>query len=113
MNIGDIKIWPTKGNSSVKANGIVTLNDVMNVKFTIFNGSKGTFVGFPGKYGEKVDPNTGKKPWYPDVSFPKNDEAEQFKNKLNQAIVNAYNKATGNDMNQGTAAGPTNQECPF
>lgn len=114
MKIGDIKVWPTKGNSVIKANGLVTLDDVLNVKFTIMNGSKGMFVGFPGKYGDKVDDKTGKKPWYPDVSFPKNDEADTFRQQLTAAIVNAYTTATGSDLNQGQASGPTNQDsCPF
>lgn len=105
MNIGQIRVWPTDKHPKVAANGIVTLDEVMNVKFTVFKGPKGLFVGFPGKYGEKVDPKTGKKPWYSDVQVTD----ENFREELSKAILNAYGGSTNNNLNQGEAPGPTDQ----
>lgn len=110
MNIGSIKIWPTKGQTSLKANGIVTLSDVLNVKFAIVNGSNGMFVSFP----QKVVKTDGETKYYPEVSFPKSEEADKFRGQLTKEILNAYSKATGasDNMNQGEASGPDSQ-LPF
>ena len=110
--ISDVKVWPSKNSSSkVKANGSFVVNESFKVKYTLFSGPKGLFVGLPGKYGEK----DGKKEWYADVLII-NPEVQK---QVNQAVIAAYNQKTGNKsyMNQGIAAGPVAQddedELPF
>lgn len=111
MQIGQIRIWPNNNHPKIAANGLVTLDEVMNVKFTLFKSSNDLFVGFPGKYGEKVNPDTGKKPWYSDVQITD----ESFRTELTAAILEAYHSKISNDnLNQGEAPGATNQDqCPF
>jgi len=108
-SISEVKVWPlknTKPGMKVKANGMFVYDGAFKLKFTLFQGSKGLFVSFPGKYGEKIDEKTGKKIFYPDIKCMDEDVRAQ----LNAAAISEYNKATGNDgMNQGEAAGPTNQ----
>jgi DNA-binding cell septation regulator SpoVG len=108
MEISDIKIWKAK-HDKVAANGQVVLGGKLRVKFTVFRGQKGLFVGFPGKYGDKVNPETGKKPFYPDVKVVD----EEFGKELTSTLLKAYNDSVGG-MSQGEAAGPTNQsKAPF
>lgn len=105
--ITNVQVFPLKReHKTIKANGSFTINDAFKIKFTIMSGSKGLFVGFPGKYGEKVDPETNKKPWYSDVICIK----EEVKTELTATILKAYNNKTSNNLNQGEAEGPNNQE---
>lgn len=107
-NISDVTVFLPKGNGSpkIKANGSFVIGGSYKVKYTLFSGPKGLFVGLPGQYGTKVDPETGKKEWYPNVSCI-NDEA---KRELDKAVIAAYNKKTGNTgANQGSAPEPSNQ----
>lgn len=106
--ISDVTVFLPKGNTSpkIKANGTFVIGGAYKVKYTLFSGPKGLFVGLPGQYGSKPNPETGKKEWYPNVSCI-NDEASR---ELNKAVIAAYNKKTGNSsMNQGEAEGPSNQ----
>lgn len=114
INVSEVKVWPLKNSENkVKANGSFVVNDALKVKFTLFTGPKGLFVGLPGKYGKDKE---GKKTWYPDVQLI-NEDAQKV---INGAVISAYNKQTGNtsSLSQGKAAGPTNQtedddELPF
>lgn len=104
----DIKVWPLKNkHPKVLANGMFTMSETFRIKFTLFKSSKGLFVGFPGKYADKIDPETGKKQFYPDVKILD----DNIRNQLTELIVTEYNRETGNTaLNQGDAPGPTNQE---
>lgn len=106
-SISEVRVWPIKNqNLNLKANGMFTYDEAFQLKFTIVKGPKGLFVSFPGKFGDKVDQKTGKKPFYADIKCISDDVRTQ----LSAAALSEYNKATGNDgINQGEAAGPTNQ----
>jgi DNA-binding cell septation regulator SpoVG len=119
--ISDIKVWPLKtAHKSIKANVQFVVNNAWKVKGTLMVGEKGMFVGLPGKfaqefdktqnkYVDKIDPTTKKKIWYPDVSCIDHEAQRQ----LNEAVIQAYNKQTGNaPSDQGTAPGPTDQTKP-
>ena len=107
-SVSEVRVWPIKNPKfSIRANGVFTYNGAFQLKFSLIKGSKGDlFVSFPGKYGDKVDPKTNKKIFYPDIKCLDDDVRTQ----LSAAAIAEYNKATGNDsMNQGDADGPTNQ----
>jgi DNA-binding cell septation regulator SpoVG len=107
--ISKIRVFALKKpHPKIAANGDFVVDNAFKVKFTLFKGKEGMFVGLPGKLGEPD--KDGKKPWYSDVMFV-NDE---IRNKLTELVVSEYNKHTGNKsqnkMDQGEAAGPTNQD---
>lgn len=108
-SVSDVKIWPVKTNKVILANGNFLVDKVMQIKFTIINGPKGPFVGFPGKSVEK----DGKRTFYPDVSVI--DDA--FKTELTKSVMKAYNEKTGNKSSQGDSPEPASQvmddEVPF
>lgn len=112
-DITDIQVWPLKKeHPSIKANGSFVVNEAFKVKYTLFKGPKGLFVGLPGRRGDKIDEETKKFPWYPDVTVIDEDVRKQ----MNTAILSAYNEKTGNtSLNQGEAPGATNQgdNIPF
>jgi DNA-binding cell septation regulator SpoVG len=67
-------------------NGDFIVDDAFRIRFSLMRGPQGMFVSLPGRYGEKPDPETGKKVWYSEV-FAVTDE---IKNQLNAAVLNAY-----------------------
>ena len=111
--ISEVKVYPLKKeHPKIKANGTLLIDDAWKIKFAVFNGPKGLFVGWPGRYGDKVDEETGKKPWYADVQIIDPEVHKQ----VGDAVLKVYNEQIGNtSLNQGEAAGPTNQDdnIPF
>jgi DNA-binding cell septation regulator SpoVG len=105
--ISDIRVWPTRGDGKIKANADFVYDGQIRIKCSVREGPKGNFVGFPGRYGDKVDPKTNKKKWYSDVYFIDND----LKSTIETQVMSEYQKALNSDgMHQGEGAGPTNQE---
>jgi DNA-binding cell septation regulator SpoVG len=93
-------IWPTKGNTKVRANGVFTINGILKIKFTIFQGPKGLFVSLPREQYTK----DGEQKWSHLVSV----EDETFKSYLETTLLSAYeNKVSG--VNQGPSAEPASQ----
>lgn len=110
----NVQVFPLKkSHPTIKANGTVVISDAVKVKFTLWNGPKGLFVGFPGEKGQKINEKTGKQEFYPYISVI-DDSARK---ELQKAVIAAYNTKTGNKMSQGEAAGPSSQveeeEIPF
>ena len=103
--ISEVKIWPVKGNKVVKANGSFTINDAISIKCSVMEGTKGLWIGLPGKYAEvkndegqmvrKKDEN-GKDIWYSDVFV----KSKDLYKSIQDTVLAAYNKETGNT--QGT-----------
>lgn len=108
--ITEVKVWPLKkDHPKIKANGSMVIDDVWRMRFTVVNGPTGLFVGFPGKYGEKVDSETGKKPWYSDVYCLD----DGVRKEINTEILAAYNKEIGN-TDQGAPPDPVDKDqIPF
>ena len=106
--ISDVKVWPVKReNSRVKANASFIVNNAFRVKCTVFNGEKGMFVGLPGKYSEKVDPETNKKKWYPDVDVID----DTVRKQMTDAVLKEYNNAINNTKTAPAAKSDDN--IPF
>lgn len=98
IDLSDIQIWPLKNDHpTIKANGSLVIDKVFKLKFVLRKGPTGLFVGFPGKFGDKVDEN-GKKTWYADVTCIDKEVVKQ----VNETVIAAYNKKTGNTLNQST-----------
>lgn len=110
MEVTEVKVWTVKDGGKVKARGFFVVDDTFRIQYTLFQGTKGMFVGLPGRYGNKTDEN-GKKIWYSDVKCLKEDVLKS----INNAVIGAYNDAQGGAAeSQGEAAGPTNQTgMPF
>lgn len=100
----NMKIFPNKSSHPViKGNGTVTVSGVVEVKFTVMNGSNGIFASLPARKGNKPDEN-GKIPWYPDVKIPNEDLYHEFQN----LVKSEWASVSGG--NQGTSdAGEENQ----
>ena len=47
MEISRINVYPVEGSKTIKANGNVSFNDEIVVKFTIIDSKNGLFVKFP------------------------------------------------------------------
>jgi len=105
--ITEVKVWPLKNaHPKIKANAAFVVNNAFKIKCTVFNGPKGLFVGLPGRYGDKVNPETNKKPWYSDVDCI----TEDARSEMTKAVIEEYNKVAGNaPSSQGEAAGPSDQ----
>ncbi len=100
--IDNVKCWPLKKeHPTVKANASFQLGDFV-VKCRVMDSRKGLFVSLPSRSYER-DGQTQ----YSDEVFALKDETRK---ELHQKVIGAYNKATGNtQLNQGSAAGPTDQ----
>lgn len=107
--VTEMKVYPLKkSHPKVKANGSFVYDDVLHINFTLFQGPEGLFVGFPGKYGEKVNPETGKKPFYCDVRPVKSEVGDELRKEIEEQALSIYNRMTG-DLSQGEAEGPSDQ----
>lgn len=104
--ISDVRCWPIKNpKGKLRANGDFVYDNAFRMKFAIFEGTKGLFVSFPGQQSDKKGDN-GKPIFYPFIKCLD----DGVRNQLNEQCIQKYNEGTGNDgMNQGEAAGPTNQ----
>jgi len=91
--ISNIKCWPSKGNSSIRANGSFQVDNFI-IKFLLIEGKKGLFVSLPSHKYEKE----GKTEYVDDV-FPLSKEA---RDEMQKDIIGAYNKEikTDQSMNQ-------------
>ena len=95
FEVTGVDVWPLKNpkpGTNLKANCRVTFNDALCLNCKLWNGKNGLFVGSDGRFGEKVNPETGKKPFYA-AWVMKNPELQQM---VNQAVINEFNKTTGN-----------------
>ena len=110
--ISGVLVWLPKGNtnSKIKANGVFTVNDAFQIKYTLFNGPKGMYVSLPGRYGDKIDEATGKKTWYSDVKVV----SDEAKKQMEKAVLDAYNKKVGNATTKAIEARfQQEDEVPF
>jgi hypothetical protein len=53
--VTELKVFPVNNTSKVKANGTVTLNNIVDLKFIVLNGPKGDFITWNGtkEYAKK------------------------------------------------------------
>ncbi len=89
MNVSKVTIYPLQNPKVVQANGVVTLNDLLDLKFAIMKGQKGCFVSWKGteRYTKK-DGSTG----YASPIYIK-DEAKD--KEVKAAIINKFNGLGG------------------
>lgn len=112
MNITNVLVWPTTNNTKIAANGMVTFDEAVQVKFVLLKGKDTLFVGFPGKYGDKLNKETGEKEktWFADVNV----KSKQLKEQINTAVVKAYQEKTGgSSLDQGSPPAAEDQSLPF
>ena len=101
--VSDIKVWPVAKEGKLKANGSFVYDEKFRLKFTVWNGTNGLFVGFPNQLSDKKD-DEGKSIRYPYISCID----KEWKEELATQLLSAFNEKA-NTMNQGEAAGPTDQ----
>ena len=101
-----IQVWPNKTNRpTIAGNGSFLYNEAFKIKFTLFKGPKGLFVGLPSTKSNKMDEKTGKPIYYPDVKCMD----DELLTQINTECITKYNEVVGGSLNQGEAPGPTNQ----
>lgn len=108
-NFTDIEVYPLKKeHPKVKANGSFIHGGVVKVRYTLMNGANGLFVSLPGRKGTDAD---GNDKWYSDVYIID----DNSRTELQGAVIAKYNEVSGNGLDQGEAAGPTDQSSniPF
>lgn len=104
--ISEVRIWPQEGGKGgVLARGDFLYDDALRIKFTLREGESGRYVGMPGRYAEKKDPETGKAKWYSDVFI----KDEKLRDELNEVVIAKFNQEAGGPSSQGQASGPTDQ----
>ena len=98
--ISDIRVWPIKNpKGKMIASGDFLYDSTFKMRFRLFTGPNGPFLGFPGKFSEKKDEKTGEPIFYPDIVCTSKD----LKNDLNEQAVAVYNNITGNTNAQEEA----------
>jgi DNA-binding cell septation regulator SpoVG len=61
MKITDVKVFPVTTASKVKANGVVTFEESIELKFIVLGGPKGDFITWQG--GREYTKKDGNKGW--------------------------------------------------
>lgn len=89
VEITDIKVFPVKGASKFKANGVFTIAGGISINFKVIEGSKGNFVSFPQESYE--DKNTKEKKYKNLVNFA----SDEDRNDVSSRLLAAYNKYSG------------------
>jgi DNA-binding cell septation regulator SpoVG len=95
-SITDVKLYTTKGNSAVKANGSFVYNGAFEIKFSLLQGPKGLFVGLPG---ESYVDKEGQKKWASKVKCVNDDITKEIQKAilkhihLKQSIIKAHLRA--------------------
>jgi len=99
MEITDIKLFHTKPGSKIKANGFLTFDKALKVKFMLMEGTNGLFVTYPA---EKYTAKDGTEKWSKFVEvFDK-----ELTASVNQSVMAAFQ---GNVENQGVSQEPESQ----
>lgn len=121
MEVTNIVVYPLKNPGKViQANGTVTLNNVLDLKFTVMKGVNGFFVGWKGT--EQYDKKDGSGKGYASPIYFKNDEGST-KSKLGDQvkadIINKFNNFAPSAQGPADAATPvvdtsfTSDDIPF
>lgn len=101
MKISNIMVFPTRNNkSTIKANGFMTLENCIKIKFLLCESKNGLFVTYPSEKYEKDGETKYSK--YVDIT-----DKEAIA-KINQAALAAYYEKVG-DTNQGHSQEPQSQ----
>ena len=109
--VSNVRIFPGKPGGNLLAFGKVTLYEVFEVSFRVMNGSKGKFIGWPGRLADKEDKD-GKKPWYPDFKVANDD----LQNEITTALMSEYESQAGNSKSiskKPVAKAQANDGVPF
>lgn len=78
----NIRVFPTKNNTgTIKASGKVVIAGVAEVAFTVRDNGRGPWVGWPGRYSEKVGQD-GKKTWFSDVRIVDEQAGEEVSRQI-------------------------------
>lgn len=105
----NVRVFPLKKQGlSIKANGKVTVAGLLDVSFKVMDTGKGLWISWPARQGETPDPETGKKPWYPDVSVVDQEVGAQLTDYLVQAYKQTLTNG-GTTTNKGTKTVPAKQ----
>lgn len=85
MNITEVKIFPVDDGGRLKAYATMVLDDVFIIRdLKVIEGEKGLFVSMPSR--RKKDGS------FRDIAHPLNAD---MRTKVEQTIINEYNKSTG------------------
>lgn len=98
----DVKISSIRQEGNVKAHASINLNDcfaIRNVK--VVDSSKGLFIAMPNyKTGNGE---------YKDICFP---VTKEFREQLNNAVIDAYNQALTQSQQQKAQDAPSSGQAP-
>lgn len=98
----DVKISSTRPEGSIRAYASINLNDcfaVRNVK--VVESSKGLFIAMPSYKAGNGE--------YKDICFP---VTREFREQLNNAVIDAYNQALTQSQQQKAADTPPFDQAP-
>ena len=104
MKISDILVWPTKNqNGAVKANGYLTIEDVVKLKFVLLDSKNGPFVAFHTDKYEK----DGETKYASHVQFT----SKELQTEVNKVVLAEFNKRLNG--NSAATSAPSNTTVPF
>ena len=86
--ITGINFTPSTKPGNIKAFGSVTIGGIFQVNIRVLDGSKGLFIGLPGRMSEEIDSKTGKKKWYSDVYIQDTAHRQEF----NDLVIAEFHK---------------------
>jgi DNA-binding cell septation regulator SpoVG len=109
-NVIEVKLSTKVGKAPkiIKARGSFTVSKKIRINCTVMEGSKGLFVGLPGRKGKDKD---GNDKWYGDVYIA--DKALQ--ERINTAVIAEYKKiaTTGDTSTPDDSSTPSQDDYPF
>lgn len=94
-------------NGKVKANGVVTLNESVELKYALMQGPKDLFISWSG--GKAYTKKDGTKGWDSPI-FVKDEALNQ---KITKEVIAKYKAVTGGSAGSGKPSTTTGSESSF
>lgn len=94
--ITELKVFPVNNTSKVKANGTVTLNGIIDLKFIVLGGPKGNFITWNGtkEYAKK----DGTKGWDSPIFVTD----KKFNDSLTEQVMAKLTSVSGGSRTSGS-----------
>lgn len=103
INVTKVTSFPVVGTKSLKAKGVVTLNDVLELKYLVIEGGKGPFVSWEGT--TQYDKKDGSGKGYNSPVFVKDkDLNESITKAVLEKYKNGANRTAGATASSNTPA---------
>lgn len=111
MKITSVTVFPAKNAVKVKANGAVTIDDALELKFIVLDGDKGPYVLWQG--GKKYQKKDGTDGWDSPIFI----KDKAFNDTINQTVLAKLTSVSGGSSSRAAApaydASMSSDDIPF